>query len=168
MSCDLKIGIGGIVPHYTAGFGGGAKIMIPGGASIKRLLANHQRVGGRSVPTENHNLGQLHLSFCFGSVEQNAFRLDMEDAAQMAELDKIVNVVMNLKRDPDGGDLVLISLNASCQVCHYLSGPSVVLMVGHSEGRKSCRPRPDESSSIVHMSRGQTGDGMVRKKPLYG
>ena len=35
ISCDLKIGIGGIVPHPMTGFGGGAKIIMPGISSIR-------------------------------------------------------------------------------------------------------------------------------------
>ncbi len=34
MACDLKIGIGSIVPHPLTGFGGGGKIVLPGVAHI--------------------------------------------------------------------------------------------------------------------------------------
>ena len=34
MQCDLKIGIGSIVPHEMAGFGGGSKIVLPGVACL--------------------------------------------------------------------------------------------------------------------------------------
>ena len=37
MKCDLKITIGSIVPHIFAGFGGGSKIIMPGG----NLYRNH-------------------------------------------------------------------------------------------------------------------------------
>ena len=29
MACDLRIGIGGLIPHLAAGFGGGAKLVVP-------------------------------------------------------------------------------------------------------------------------------------------
>ncbi len=38
---DLKIAIGGVIPHPLAGFGGGAKIVLPGLCGIKTLEANH-------------------------------------------------------------------------------------------------------------------------------
>jgi len=41
MKCDLKIGIGSIVPHIMAGFGGGSKIVLPGVASYETVLALH-------------------------------------------------------------------------------------------------------------------------------
>lgn len=41
MNCDLKIGIGGIVPHPFVGFGGGGKILFPGVADIETIIKNH-------------------------------------------------------------------------------------------------------------------------------
>ena len=38
---DLKIAIGGVIPHPLAGFGGGAKIVLPGVCGIETLEANH-------------------------------------------------------------------------------------------------------------------------------
>lgn len=110
MSCDLKIGIGSILPHYTAGFGGGAKIMIPGVASMQTIYENHHRVGGRSKPTAEHSLGTLKKSVGIGKVDGNELRLDIEEGARMAGLDLIINVVINQNRDITGlfvGDFVL-------------------------------------------------------------
>lgn len=42
MSCDLRIGIGAITPHPFNGFGGGAKILFPGMASIETIASNHK------------------------------------------------------------------------------------------------------------------------------
>ncbi len=41
MACDLKIGIGSIVPHAFSGFGGGGKILLPGVAHIDSIAYNH-------------------------------------------------------------------------------------------------------------------------------
>jgi len=38
---DLKITIGNVVPHPMAGFGGGAKIILPGVCGLETLKANH-------------------------------------------------------------------------------------------------------------------------------
>ena len=40
---DVKIGVGFITPHPTAGFGGGGKIVIPGLASMETIFKNHTR-----------------------------------------------------------------------------------------------------------------------------
>jgi lactate racemase len=42
--CDaeLKITVGGVMPHPYMGFGGGAKLVVPGLAGIETLQANHQ------------------------------------------------------------------------------------------------------------------------------
>lgn len=101
MSCDLKIAIGAIVPHLTAGFGGGGKSVLPGVAHMDTIWANHFNLG------EKANLEQGVDSL--GKVEGNAMRLDIEDAARMAGLDAVVNAVVNLHRDTIGlfvGDLV--------------------------------------------------------------
>jgi lactate racemase len=38
---DVRIGLGGIVTHYMAGYGGGPKIMLPGVSARKTIQANH-------------------------------------------------------------------------------------------------------------------------------
>ena len=44
MACDLKIGIGCIVPHAFSGFGGGGKIILPGVSHIDSIAYNHGTV----------------------------------------------------------------------------------------------------------------------------
>ncbi len=84
MKCDLKIAVGGIIPHRTAGFGGGAKLILPGVASLETIEHNHSHVrNGRGE----------------GRIENNESRLDMEEAACMAGLDFIVNSIFNADRD---------------------------------------------------------------------
>ena len=61
MQYDLKIGIGGMVPHPMAGFGGGSKIILPGLAGIDTVTAvsyTHLDVYKRQV---------LHQYLCPGS-----------------------------------------------------------------------------------------------------
>lgn len=84
MECDLKISVHGIVPHGGAGFGGGAKIVIPGIASIDTNYHNHKNVtAGRGK----------------GRVEGNIGRKDMEEAARMIGLGFIVNQIINGSMD---------------------------------------------------------------------
>lgn len=84
MGCDLKIAIGGIIPHRNAGFGGGAKLILPGVASIETIAHNHAHV--------TNGKGE-------GRISNNESRLDMEEAARMAGLDFIVNCIFNANRD---------------------------------------------------------------------
>ena len=82
---DVKIGVGFITPHPSAGFGGGAKIVIPGSGSIGTIERNHtpafmDKIGGTGL-SQGHDL------------DRNELRLDMEEGARMAGLDFIVNSV---------------------------------------------------------------------------
>jgi nickel-dependent lactate racemase len=44
MACDLKIGIGSITPHVHVGFGGGAKLVLPGVAGIETINQFHNQL----------------------------------------------------------------------------------------------------------------------------
>jgi len=37
MSCDLKISLGAMMPHFGYGFGGGSKMLLPGVAGIDSI-----------------------------------------------------------------------------------------------------------------------------------
>ncbi len=86
MACDLKIGIGSIVPHPLSGFGGGSKIILPGVASMETIDANHARLG------RSRTVG-------IGTWEGNAVKEDMDEVAGMAGLDVKVDAILNLKRE---------------------------------------------------------------------
>jgi len=90
MSCDLKIGIGCNVPHSIAGFGGGAKIILPGVASMETIVHNHSIVAG--YPQRKPGIGQ-------GMLKNNEARFDMEEVAKMAGLDFKIDVVLNGERE---------------------------------------------------------------------
>ena len=82
---DLRLAIGSVVPHPYAGFGGGAKIVLPGVSGIETLEANH-----RPAVTGVH--GGLH------DVETNTARHEMEEIALRVGLEAIVNVVTDERR----------------------------------------------------------------------
>lgn len=44
MACDLKIGLGCITPHVHMGFGGGAKLILPGVAGIETINQFHNQL----------------------------------------------------------------------------------------------------------------------------
>ena len=101
--CDLKIGIGAVIPHTAAGFGGGAKIVLPGVCSIDTVRHNHIDVG-RTGPGQQRN-----PTLGLGKVEGNEMREDMEETAKIAGLDWKIDVLLNARREITGlfcGDVV--------------------------------------------------------------
>jgi len=87
MACDLKIGIGCIVPHSMAGFTGGGKIILPGVSSMEAICYNHCDIGGECF--------ERISSSGWRGVEGNIIRNDIEEAARLAGLDFKVDVVVN-------------------------------------------------------------------------
>ncbi|MEM3785703.1 MAG: lactate racemase domain-containing protein [Candidatus Bathyarchaeia archaeon] len=99
MACDLKIAIGCIVPHPYFGYGGGAKIILPGVASMRSINYNHGDLCGYS-PAQRFRAAHPSCEMAYGRVnEENILRLDCEEAARMAGLDFIINVLVDLKRN---------------------------------------------------------------------
>ena len=99
MACDLKIGIGSIVPHSFSGFGGGGKIILPGVAHIDSIAYNH----GTLVRNHPDCVG-------VGRIEGNIPRLDIEEATRMAGLDMKIDTIVNLRGEITGlfvGDPIL-------------------------------------------------------------
>lgn len=83
LDSDVLIGLGNIVPHIAAGWGGGAKIIMPG-------------VCGQETTDGIHMLSCLRqnvLETC-GNVE-NLFRATMEKLAEKVGLSFIVNTVLD-------------------------------------------------------------------------
>jgi lactate racemase len=88
MKCDLKIGVGSVVPHIMAGFGGGSKIVLPGVAAYETVLALHspREVGGGDFKDTVSGMG---------AIKDNPRRRDIDEAAEIAGLDMIINAVVN-------------------------------------------------------------------------
>ncbi|MDI9642833.1 MAG: lactate racemase domain-containing protein [Archaeoglobaceae archaeon] len=109
MSYPLKIAIGSILPHPQFGFGGGAKIILPGVAGIRSIIYNHGVLGGQGTAEKFRELHST-CSMAYGRVnEENIQRRDAEEAARMAKLDFIINVLINTRRDSThlfAGDVV--------------------------------------------------------------
>lgn len=91
---DLRIGVGSIIPYSPGGpgFGGGAKILVPGAAGMETIVHHHSVPGGES-----------------GSLEGNRMRRNIEDIAVKTGLDAIINVIINGNKDITGlfmGDVI--------------------------------------------------------------
>ena len=80
MEADYTIAVGCIVPHPTAGWGGGGKIIMPGVCSIETLAAVHGADLARGG-------GQVAV------LEGNKLRAEIDDIASKAGLNMIVNAV---------------------------------------------------------------------------
>ena len=94
---DLKIAVGGIIPHGGAGLGGGGKIVVPGIASYDTIAHNHGKYKGRGR----------------GNIERRGEEKDMrdnaDDVARYVGLDFMVNVVLTKNREIAGlfmGDVI--------------------------------------------------------------
>ena len=81
---DLKIAIGGVIPHPLAGFGGGAKIVLPGVCGIRTLEGNHS-AGMRGIGAGIGRLTQI--------------REDIEDTAERIGLDFSINAILTERGD---------------------------------------------------------------------
>ena len=79
-SSDLIIATGNIEYHYYAGYSGGAKAVLPGVSSERSVISNHELMRDPLSAT-----GRL----------DSPVRQDMEEAAGIAGLDYILNVVLN-------------------------------------------------------------------------
>ena len=91
MHCDLKIGIGQIVPHPLYGLGGGGKIIIPGVASYETVVAHHGQTHTAWV-AERRKLGLRTM----GVVDDSPVNADAQEIARMAGLDMLINCIVNL------------------------------------------------------------------------
>ncbi len=80
---DLVISEGFIEPHFFAGFSGGRKSILPGVASAKTVLYNHN---ARFIADPKARQGSL---------DGNPIHRDMLFAAQQAKLRFILNVILN-------------------------------------------------------------------------
>ena len=84
--CDLLVSEGFIEPHFFAGFSGGRKSVLPGIASKKTVLWNH-------------NAKFIASPFSrAGSLQENPIHKDMVFAAKQAKLSFILNVVINSEK----------------------------------------------------------------------
>jgi len=99
VACDLRLGIGSLIPHASAGFGAGGKMILPGVAGMETVKYHHAHF--RKGP-DAHRVA-------LGRVDDNPFRLDLEEAARLAGLHFKIDSVLNNRREVAGlfaGDFV--------------------------------------------------------------
>jgi nickel-dependent lactate racemase len=84
-NADFIITLGVIAPHYFAGFSGGRKSILPGVSGRKTIESNHSRM--------------VELMDDLPPLEKNPVNLEMIEAARIAKVDFILNVVPNSKME---------------------------------------------------------------------
>ncbi len=97
LAADLKICISGIKVHYDAGYGGGAKAILPGLAHLSTVEYNHTQ-----ILTKVRTTGPV-------KVFKNDMRQDMIEAARMANVDYTLQIMYNDRLRPThiwAGDIV--------------------------------------------------------------
>jgi lactate racemase len=109
---DIVMGIGGIYPNHTAGFGGGSKLALGvlGFQSIRHLHYGHQAVG-----------------WC-GPVHECGLRRDLDEICKFIRLNTIVSLQINAEREVvrvDCGDPLRYYENAVdfCRETFSVPGP---------------------------------------------
>ena len=130
IQADFVLGIGSIVPHRVKGLSGGAKIAFPG-------------VAGREIMERNQWEASMHMSETVMGVPENPMRLRMEEAARMAGLRYLVNVVLDVKGRIVGcftGDIVEAHREGSkcsrlAYAVHLPTRPDIVLIDSHPADR---------------------------------
>jgi len=127
---DFVLGVGSIVPHRVKGFSGGAKIAFPG-------------VSGPEMMDRNQWEASMHMSVTVMGVPENPMRLRMEEAARVAGLRYIVNVVYDVHRRVAGGFVgdIVAAHRAGCLAARRVYGvhlptrADIVLIDSHSADR---------------------------------
>ena len=134
LAAEVRILIGSILPHNKTGFSGGAKLVLPGVAHIDTAAAWH----GPEGPTT----GLVQTA--------SESRLDAEEAARLAGVDCIVNVIPNIRRGIAGlvvGDLVEahragVEIARRTYATKLPTGVDVCVLSVVSEGRRVPADRP--------------------------
>jgi nickel-dependent lactate racemase len=106
LAADLKICISGVKVHQDAGYGGGAKAILPGLAALPSVEYNHTK-----ILTKVNTTGPVR-------VFKNDMRLDMIEAARMAKVDYTLQILYNHRLRPTGiraGDIV-DAHHAACRI----------------------------------------------------
>jgi nickel-dependent lactate racemase len=100
VEADLLVSEGFIEPHFFAGYSGGRKSVLPGIASRKTVMFNHNATFIDSDRSRT------------GIVDGNPIHRDMLYAARAARLDFIVNVVINSDKE------AIFAVAGDCDLAH--------------------------------------------------
>ena len=147
MGCDLKIGIGCLIPHPLTGFGGGSKIILPGVAAIDTMAAHHRDLVSKLLAQgEDPGIG-------VATYENNVMRHDIDEAARMARLDVKIDTVLNGR-----GQTTAV----------FVGDPIAAYAEGVKLARKVYATEPAETPDIVVLNTYCKANEAVLAIPLLG
>ena len=119
VNADLRVTCGGIIPHPTAGFGGGAKLTMPGVSSYETI-------------TSHHLSDQFKQNSERGIVDGNADRAEIENIVAFCPPDFVVNPVLNRE------------MKAAALFCgHYIQAHRVGVELGKKLYAVEAQPNAD-------------------------
>jgi nickel-dependent lactate racemase len=186
MKCDLKIGIGSVVPHIMAGFGGGSKIVLPGVSAYETVLAFH------SPRTASGGKGFSGTVTGMGAIEDNPRRKDIDEAADIVGLDMKIDAIVNMWGEaaavyagaprptyaaaleearkhyltPTAGDKDIVIANAFAKANEAVSGLSIALPAVSKQGGDVVLIANAPDGQATHYLMGPFGNGMGGKLQL--
>jgi nickel-dependent lactate racemase len=82
---DVKVLAGDINLHYYAGYGGGRKGVLPAVSGVETIQHNHSMI--------------LHPKASIGNLDGNPVHEDMMEAARLAKVNFVLNIVINSKQE---------------------------------------------------------------------
>jgi len=121
MNYDLKIGLGAIVPHPFNGFGGGAKIILPGITGLDTSADNHRL----ELPRALHDRDKPY-SCSHGNLQYRDVREDAEEVAQLVGLDFKIDVLLN-------SNCQIIKLFSGHPITEYYEGVRTAFELYHAD-----------------------------------
>ncbi len=135
---DVRMSVGSLLPHPFAGFGGGAKAILPGVAGYETI--------------RNHHIAlMLEKGVFVGNTQNNPFLEEIREAGRLAKLDFVINAVFD----------------ANEQVKDVVAGHFVdAHIVGAELCTKELGVRYDQWADVTIMSAFPYTDGPQALKPL--
>jgi nickel-dependent lactate racemase len=85
VEADRRITIGDVAFHYYAGYTGGRKSILPGVSSLRSIQKNHSNL--------------IHPDAATGNLNGNVIHVDMTEAAEKANVDFSINVVLDSNKE---------------------------------------------------------------------
>ncbi|MFX1519449.1 MAG: nickel-dependent lactate racemase [Promethearchaeota archaeon] len=85
VEADKRITIGDVAFHYYAGYTGGRKSILPGVSSLRSIQKNHSNL--------------IHPDAVTGNLKGNVIHVDMTEAAEKANVDFTISVVLDSNKE---------------------------------------------------------------------
>ena len=110
---EFGVGIGGCIPHFASGVGGGSKLVMPGVFSFQAILEHHVKwvANPRSL---------------LGIVQGNLFHEEQDEMARMTPVQYKIDLAMNVNQDVTNiyaGDICEISRVTSARLLEEYGVP---------------------------------------------